>query len=190
MWFSWCRVFQIVKGVLQFPPHSGEVFLISNFCYVPNVVCFLLGNIPSSEFYMPTFWNTLSFQSSWAGRYEEWLGFRNVGVFIQEKVYIGKRRRRPTSIPGHWHLQKRRRLPRSQSISETHPYQYTYTRIHITILLTITPCFPDTQSQSSLWPGFPHPSTRISHHCLQGQWIQPSTGIMNHGTNNTDRQDQ
>jgi len=24
------------------------------------VVCFLLGNSPASEFYMPTFWNTLS----------------------------------------------------------------------------------------------------------------------------------
>ena len=30
-------------------------FLISNFRCVPNVVCFLLGNSPASEFYMPTF---------------------------------------------------------------------------------------------------------------------------------------
>jgi hypothetical protein len=35
-----------------------EVFLISNFRRVLNVVCFLLGNSPASEFYMPTFWNT------------------------------------------------------------------------------------------------------------------------------------
>jgi hypothetical protein len=28
------------------------------------VVCFLLGNFPASEFYMPTFWNTLSVPSS------------------------------------------------------------------------------------------------------------------------------
>jgi len=48
---------------------------------------------------MPTFWNTLSVQSSWAGRYEERQGLRNVGVFIREKVYNGKRR--PPSIPGH-----------------------------------------------------------------------------------------
>jgi hypothetical protein len=33
--------------------------LISNFCRVLHVVCFLLGNSPASEFYMPTFWNTL-----------------------------------------------------------------------------------------------------------------------------------
>ena len=34
-------------------------FLISNFRCVPNVVCFLLGNFPASEFYMSTFRNTL-----------------------------------------------------------------------------------------------------------------------------------
>jgi len=34
-------------------------FLISNFRRVLNVVCFLLGNSPASEFYMPTFRDTL-----------------------------------------------------------------------------------------------------------------------------------
>jgi len=34
--------------------------LISNFRRVLNVVRFLLGDSPASEFYMPTFWNTLS----------------------------------------------------------------------------------------------------------------------------------
>ena len=34
-------------------------FLISNFRHVLNAVCFLLGNSPASEFYMPTFRNTL-----------------------------------------------------------------------------------------------------------------------------------
>jgi hypothetical protein len=34
-------------------------FLISNFRRVLYVVCFLLGNFPASEFYMPTFQNTL-----------------------------------------------------------------------------------------------------------------------------------
>jgi hypothetical protein len=34
-------------------------FLISNFRRVQHVVCFLLGNSPASEFYMPTFQNTL-----------------------------------------------------------------------------------------------------------------------------------
>jgi len=40
----------------------------------------------------------------------------------QETVYNGKRRRRP-SVPGHWHPQKNRRLPRAQSILKTHPNQ-------------------------------------------------------------------
>jgi gamma-glutamylcysteine synthetase len=35
-------------------------FLISNFRRVQYVVCFLLGNSPASEFYMPTFRHTLS----------------------------------------------------------------------------------------------------------------------------------
>jgi len=37
-----------------------NVFLISNFRHVLYVVCFLLGNSLASEFYMPTFRNTLS----------------------------------------------------------------------------------------------------------------------------------
>jgi hypothetical protein len=43
-------------------------FLISNFHHVLNVVCFLLGNSPASEVYMPMFQNTLSVPSSQAGR--------------------------------------------------------------------------------------------------------------------------
>jgi hypothetical protein len=39
---------------------TGFLFLISNFRRVLNVVCFLLGNSPASECYMPTFRNTLS----------------------------------------------------------------------------------------------------------------------------------
>jgi hypothetical protein len=34
-------------------------FLISNFRLVLNVLCFLVGNSTASEFYMPTFRNTL-----------------------------------------------------------------------------------------------------------------------------------
>jgi len=33
--------------------------LISNFRCVLNAVCFLLGNSPASEFYMPTVWNSV-----------------------------------------------------------------------------------------------------------------------------------
>jgi len=40
------------------------LFLISNFRRVLNVVCFLVGNSPAPEFYMPTFRNTLSVPSS------------------------------------------------------------------------------------------------------------------------------
>jgi len=42
-------------------------FLISNFCCVLNVVRFLLGNSPQSEFYMPTFRNTLFHLHQWVG---------------------------------------------------------------------------------------------------------------------------
>jgi len=38
---------------------SKYVLLISNFRLILNVVCFLLSNSPASEFYMPTFRNTL-----------------------------------------------------------------------------------------------------------------------------------
>ena len=38
---------------------AAFVFLISNFRPVLNAVCFLLGNSPASEFYMPTFRNTV-----------------------------------------------------------------------------------------------------------------------------------
>ena len=41
-----------------------KIFLISNFCPVLNVVSFLLGSSPASEFYKPTFRNTLSLPSS------------------------------------------------------------------------------------------------------------------------------
>jgi hypothetical protein len=44
--------------------NCGRVLLISNFRRVLYVVCFLLGNSPVSEFYMPTFRSTLSVPSS------------------------------------------------------------------------------------------------------------------------------
>jgi len=40
------------------------LFLISNFCRDLNVVFFLLGNCPASEFYVLTFRNTVSVPSS------------------------------------------------------------------------------------------------------------------------------
>ena len=65
-----------------------KCILISNFLHGLNVVRFLLGNSVESEFYMPTFRNTLSVPSSYAGRYEERLDLRKVGIFIREKVWL------------------------------------------------------------------------------------------------------
>ena len=45
--------------VFRFVRRKVFKFLISNFPPVLNVVCFLLGNSPASEVYMPTFRNTL-----------------------------------------------------------------------------------------------------------------------------------
>jgi hypothetical protein len=47
-------------------------------------VCFLLGNSPVSEFYMPTFRNTLFHPHKQVGVKNE-LGLRNVGVFYGER---------------------------------------------------------------------------------------------------------
>jgi hypothetical protein len=54
---------------------SVEKELVLKIIYM-NVVYFLLGNSPASEFYMPTFRNTLSVPSSQADRYEGWLGLK------------------------------------------------------------------------------------------------------------------
>ena len=43
---------------------KNRTYLISSFCRVQNIVCFLLGNSPASDLYMPTFRNTLSVPSS------------------------------------------------------------------------------------------------------------------------------
>jgi hypothetical protein len=51
-----------------------------------NVVCFLLGNSQASEFYMPTFRNTLFHLHRQVG--VEWLGLRNVGVFVREQYWL------------------------------------------------------------------------------------------------------
>jgi hypothetical protein len=53
---------EISGGIFNAVVHS--TFLISNFRRVQYVVCFILGNSPASEFYMPTFRNTLSVPSS------------------------------------------------------------------------------------------------------------------------------
>ena len=56
--------------------------MISKFRRVLNVVCFLVGNPPASEFYMPMFRNTLSHLHRQVGMKNE-TRFENGGVFIQ-----------------------------------------------------------------------------------------------------------
>ena len=50
-----------------------------------HVVCFLLGYSPVSEFYMPTFWNTLD------------VPFSQAPMKLEQ------------SVPKHWHIKFRRR---------------------------------------------------------------------------------
>jgi hypothetical protein len=49
----------VTKSEFSPSPRKRKPNLISNFRRVLNVVCFLLGNSPASELYMPTFRNTL-----------------------------------------------------------------------------------------------------------------------------------
>jgi len=58
---------------------------------ISNLLCFLLGNSPASEFYMPTFRNSLSVPSSYEEDRTERV-FRNAGnsdarEIIQKKSY-------------------------------------------------------------------------------------------------------
>ena len=57
--FSTPNKTHITYSLLTFLYQISATFLISNFRHVLNVECFLLGNSPASEFYMPTFRNTL-----------------------------------------------------------------------------------------------------------------------------------
>jgi len=52
-------IYIYIKVTFQIDPEIDGTFFISNFLHVLNVVCFLLGNSPASEFYMPTFRNTV-----------------------------------------------------------------------------------------------------------------------------------
>jgi hypothetical protein len=65
-------------------PFNSQV-LTSNFRSFVNVVCFLLGNSPTSEFYMPTF------------RHTQFHRHREVGMKMEQ------------SVPKHRHVKFRRR---------------------------------------------------------------------------------
>ena len=74
------RLLSLKLNITKFKSLSVYVILIF-------IVCFLLGNSLASEFYMPTFRNTLSVPSSKAGRCRM-TSLRKVGVFIQENVWF------------------------------------------------------------------------------------------------------
>jgi hypothetical protein len=69
--FIGVRIIKEMPGSVASGTHGiynkAVFFLISNFRHVLNVVCFLLGNSPASEFYMPAFRNTLSHLHRWVG---------------------------------------------------------------------------------------------------------------------------
>jgi len=52
----------LYKRVTACLQEGGDIFSIC-YNYIFNLVCFLLGNSPASEFYTPMFWNTLSVPS-------------------------------------------------------------------------------------------------------------------------------
>ena len=69
-----------------------------HFRHVLNVVCFLPGNSPASEFYMPTFRNILFHLHRQVGVKIE-LGLRNVGAFtVYKEWYQAAQRLRNTGI--------------------------------------------------------------------------------------------
>ena len=50
-----CCLYRRMGGRAAGRTHRDDEFVISNFRLVLNVVFFLLGDFPASEFYMPTF---------------------------------------------------------------------------------------------------------------------------------------
>jgi len=108
----------------------------------------------------------------------------------QDTVYNGKRRR-PTSIPGHWHLQINKQLPRAQSISEIHPYQFLPTQnLHQhpankhSVLASLIHTARALCDQYSLTQELEFLTTVFK----DSGYIQPSTDTTSHGTSNMDRQ--
>ena len=77
---TWLRNSPISNRVARRPNKSSSLkknnqvkkFLISNFRRVLNVICFLLGNSPAPELYMPTFRNTLFHLHRRVGRKNDW----------------------------------------------------------------------------------------------------------------------
>ena len=58
-----------------------EGFILKHILFI---VCFLLGNSPASDLYMPTFWNTLSVPSSQAGVKMEQIECSETSAYINQ----------------------------------------------------------------------------------------------------------
>jgi len=86
------------------------VYLISNFRRVLNVFCFLPGNSPVSEFYMPTFRNTLFHlhrqMSVHLSAYEDWTDrvFRNVGISNSDVGELPRRKHKNFQFSSYFRL--------------------------------------------------------------------------------------
>jgi hypothetical protein len=86
-----CRVWWNGEVADAFMATRSDTFLITNFRRVLNVVCFLLGNSLASEFYMPTFRNTLFHLH------------RRVGI----SSYLPAYEYGTDSVPKRWHIKFR-----------------------------------------------------------------------------------
>ena len=89
-WPTRCTLFLINLLQLNYALHS----CISNFRLVLNVACFLLGDSPASEFYIPTFRITVPVPSSYLPACEDGTDgvFRNVGMYNSDAGELPRRK--------------------------------------------------------------------------------------------------
>ena len=103
-----------------------QKFLISSFRRVQNVVCFLLGDSPASDLYMPTFRYTLSVPSSKADGTDR--VFRNVGIY---KSDAGESPKRKQTKDRNWQHGQRRNVNSSICMAlKCHTVQYAGGYVH------------------------------------------------------------
>ena len=88
-------------------PKHNEVILISNFRRVLNVVCFLLGDSPTSEFYIPTFRNILFHLHRQIGVKNE-VGWGHVPSLVHStRTYMPMKMEQSVSKRGHIKFRRR-----------------------------------------------------------------------------------
>jgi hypothetical protein len=101
-WFYWENMMGTFMCAYDFIVLEQRTSVRIRSYNVVFVVCFLLGNFPASEFYMPTFRNTLSVPSSQASRwiiihllaYEDGIDrvSRNVGIKYPDDGELPRRK--------------------------------------------------------------------------------------------------